>query len=185
MHEKNAVVEYTETYSRLSKERVIFLAEDVTKTVAAQMSALLLYYNSVSKDEVTLYINSYGGDSAGLINIYDVMQMLDAPIKTICVGKACSASAVLLASGEPGKRYALKNSQIMIHGIQCGFPLLGHDVVNSKNYYEFLKDHNDTIMKIMAKHSGQTLKKIKEDCKEDIWMSAKQALDYGLIDKIL
>lgn len=186
LSEKSNSVEYPETYVKLSKNRIIFLAEDVTKQVAAHLSALFLYYDTISSEEdITLYINSDGGDAAGLSNIYDVMQMVKAPIKTICLGKCYSAGAVLLAAGSKNERYALKNSKIMIHGIQCGFPIPGHDVTNSKNYYDFLKDNNDNIMRILAHHTGHSLEKVKQDCSDDLWMNAKQALDYGLIDKIL
>ena len=147
---------------------------------------MLLYYDNLAPDEyITLHINSVGGDVAALLNIYDVMQMIRAPITTVCTGKCYSAAAALLAAGSPGERYAFKNSQIMIHGIQCLFPVMGHDQTTSKNYYEFLKDYNDSIMKILAQHTKHPLEKIKEDCKGDVFMDAKQALEYGLIDGII
>lgn len=177
---------YTETYIRLAKDRMIFLSEDVTKESAAELSALLLYYDNEDNDQpISLYINSDGGDANGLANIYDVMQIINAPIKTICLGKAYSAAAILLAAGTPGERYAFKNSEVMIHGIQCAFPILGHDQIDSKKYLEYLQKHNDSIMAILAHHTGYTLSKVKEDCTQDVWMSAKQALDYGIIDHII
>lgn len=177
---------YSDTYIKLTKSRSIFLSEDVTKESAAQLSALLLYYDHESHDDyISIYINSNGGDASGLANIYDVMQLITAPIKTICLGKAYSAGAVVLAAGSKGERYALKSSKIMIHGIQFGFPLPGQDIINSKNYYDFVKDNNDNIMKILADHTGHSLSKLKEDCKQDLWMDAKQALNYGIIDGIL
>jgi len=177
---------YAETYARLTKNRCIFLSEDVSKQSAAELSALLLYYDNENHEEpISLYIHSNGGDAAGLANIYDVMQMISAPIKTICVGKAYSAGAVILAAGTKGERYAMRSSKIMIHGIQFAFPLPGQDIITSKNYYEFLKENNDNIMKILSDHTGHSLEKLKEDCKQDVWLSAQQALDYGLIDKIL
>jgi len=177
---------YAETYVKLAQARTIFLSETITKDVAAALSAFLLYYDNLnSEEEITLYLNSDGGEVSGLINIYDVMQMICSPVKTICVGKCYSAAAILLAAGEPGSRFAFKNSQLMIHGIQCAFPIAGHDQISSKNYYEFLKDNNDNIMKILANHTGHPLEKIKEDCKTDVFFTAKQALDYGLIDAII
>jgi ATP-dependent Clp protease protease subunit len=177
---------YSETYVKLAKSRVIFLSENVTKEVAAQLSAMLLYFdNEDHTSMIEMYIHSNGGDSSGLSNIYDVMQMIESPIKTVCIGKCYSAGAVLLAAGTKGERYAFKNSSIMIHGIQCGFPIPGHDVTNSKNYYDFLKDHNDGIMKILAHHTGHSLEKVKQDCTRDVWMDAKQALEYGMIDGII
>jgi ATP-dependent Clp protease protease subunit len=113
------------------------------------------------------------------------MQMISAPIKTVCIGKCYSAGAVLLAAGTKGERYAFKSSSVMIHGIQAVFPIAGHDMTASKNYFEHLESHNDNIMKMLAHHTGHSLAKVKEDCKKDIWMNATQALAYGLIDHIL
>ena len=177
---------YSDTYVKLTKDRMIFLSEDVTKESAAQLSALLLYYDNEDHEQpITLYIHSNGGDAAGLSNIYDVMQMIRSPIKTYCIGKCYSAGAVILAAGSKGERYAFKSSKIMIHGIHFGFPLPGQDIITSKNYYEFVKENNDNIMKILSHHTGHPLEKLKEDCKQDVWMDAKQALQYGLIDHIL
>lgn len=177
---------YTDSYIKLSKDRIIFLGENITKKSATDLSALLLYYdNKNSEEDIHLYIHCDGGDADGLINIYDVMRMIDSPIRTICMGKCYSAAAVILSAGSPGKRCAFKNSRVMIHGVQAGFPVPGHDIINSKNYYEFLKDNNDNILKILSKHTKQPLDKIKNDCITDMWMNARQALNYGLIDKIL
>lgn len=177
---------YTETYVKLSKDRTIFMSENVTKDVATELSALLLYYdNENHEDPITLYLHSNGGDASGLSNIYDVMQMISAPVKTICLGKCYSAGAIILAAGTKGYRYALKSSKIMIHGMQFIFPIPGTDIIGSKNYYQFVDDNNDNIMKILAYHTGHTLEKVKEDCKQDVWMDAKQALDYGIIDGII
>lgn len=177
---------YDSSYIYLSKSRSIFLKEVISKEVAADLSALLLYYDSRSAEEdITLYLHCNGGDADGLINVYDVMKLIRAPIKTVCIGKAYSAAAVLLAAGTKGKRFAMKNSKIMIHGIQCMFPIPGYDQVNSKNYLDFLNTHNDTIMKILSSHTEKPLKQIKEDCKRDMFLDAKQAMNYGIIDKIL
>lgn len=177
---------YSDTYVKLTKDRVIFLSEDINKDNAAQLSALLLYFDNEDHDsEIILYVNSNGGDVSGLSNIYDVMQMISAPIKTICLGKCYSAGAVILSAGSKGHRYAFKSAKIMIHGIQFGFPLPGQDIISSKNYYDFIKENNDNIMKMLAKHTGHSLDKVKEDCKQDLWMDAKQALQYGIIDHII
>lgn len=177
---------YADTYVKLSKDRVIFLSEDVTKKSAAELSALLLYYdNQDHESDISLYIHSNGGDAAGLANIYDVMQMIQAPIKTICVGKCYSAGAVILAAGTKGERYILKSAKVMIHGIQFGFPLPGQDIINSKNYLEFVKDNNDSIMKMLAKHTNHSLEKVKQDCTRDVWLDSKQALEYGIVDHII
>jgi ATP-dependent Clp protease protease subunit len=177
---------YDSSYVFLAKDRIIFLKENITKEVAAELSALFLYYDSVSQEEIiSLYIHCNGGDADGLSNIYDVMQMIKAPIQTVCIGKAYSAAAVLLAAGTKGLRYAFQNSKVMIHGIQLAFPIPGHDQSNSKNYLDFINKNNDNIMKILAKHTGHTLAKIKEDSKRDFWLNAKQAVQYGVIDEVI
>lgn len=177
---------YADTYVKLAKHRILMVAEDVTDHMAAELSAMLLYFDNEDHEApIEMYIHSNGGAVTGLLNIYDVMQMIQAPVKTVCVGKCYSAGAVLLAAGSKGERYAFKSSSVMIHGIQCGFPVPGHDITSSKNYYEYLMENNDNIMKILASHTGHTLEKVKQDCKEDVWMDAKQALTYGLIDHII
>lgn len=184
----NSVVSagYMDSYIKLAKDRIIFLSENVTKETAVELSALLLYYDNENNElPINLYINTNGGDASGLANIYDVMQMIHSPITTVCLGKCYSAGSIILAAGTKGQRYALKNSRIMIHGIQCGFPIPGDDIVNSKNYYEFLEDNNDNIMKMLAKHTGKPLDELKELGKRDIWLDAKQAVEFGVIDKIL
>jgi ATP-dependent Clp protease protease subunit len=178
-------VGYSDSYVKLTNKRVIFLSEDVTIKTASDLSALLLYYDNISDEDITLYINTGGGDVSALSHIYDVMQLVRSQIKTICIGRCYSAGAFILSAGAKGKRYAFKNSKIMIHGIQFGFPLPGQDIMNSKNYYEFIKENNDILMKILARHTGHTLEKIKIDCKEDVFMTPQQAVDYGLIDVIL
>lgn len=176
---------YESSYVWLANERIIFLKENITKTVAAEMAALLFYYDNKDIAPISIYIHCNGGDADGFINIYDVMQMIKSPVQTICLGKAFSAAAVLLAAGSIGKRFAFKNSKIMIHGIQCLFPIIGHDQVNSKNYLEFLNKNNDNIMKVLAKHTKHSLEDIKADCKRDLYMDAKDAKKYGIIDTII
>lgn len=177
---------YADTYIKLAKHRVIFISENIDDAMAAQLSAMLLYFDNEDHEAtIEMYIHSNGGAATGLANIYDVMQMIKAPIKTVCIGKCYSAGAVLLAAGTKGERYVFKNASIMIHGIQCGFPIPGHDMVTSKNYYEFLLENNDNIMKMLAHHTGHTLERVKEDCKQDVWMDAKKALEYGIVDHII
>lgn len=177
---------YEETYVKLAKHRILFIAEDVTNELATQLSAMLLYFDNEDPDGmIEMYINSPGGAVSGLFQIYDVMQMISAPIRTICAGSAFSAAAVILAAGTKGERCAFDNSKIMIHGIQCLFPIPGYDITNNKNYHNFLLENNDNIIKILARHAGQTVEKVKQDCKEDIWLSPKQALEYGIIDRII
>ena len=177
---------YADTYIKLATNRILFVSEVITDKMAADLSAMLLYLdNQNHMDPIQIYLNSDGGAATGLANIYDVMQMITSPIHTVCIGKCYSAAAVLLASGTKGERYAFKNSNIMIHGIQAGFPIPGHDMTSSRNYFQFLEENNDSIMKILAHHTGHSLEKVKEDCKQDLWLNAKQALEYGIIDQIL
>lgn len=177
---------YADTYVKLAKHRILFVSEDVDDRMASELSAMLLYFdNENHEDPIEIYIHSNGGAVTGLANIYDVMQMIQAPIKTVCIGKCYSAAAVLLASGTKGERYAFKNASLMIHGIQFGFPIPGHDITNSQSYYDFINTNNDNIMKMLAHHTGQPLEKVKADCKEDRWLTPKEALEYGLIDHII
>lgn len=176
-----------EIYSRLAKNRIIFLSEDITKDTGNSLSALLLYYDAEdSNKEIKIYINSNGGDATALSNMYDVMQMISAPIHTICIGKAYSAAAILLAAGAPGKRFATKNCDIMIHGIQAQFPQTENaDKIDSEIELKMLQDHNDMIMKILAKHTKKSFEKISKDCERDLYMDAREALEYGMVDYIL
>jgi ATP-dependent Clp protease protease subunit len=195
LYEENSVENVTSNYAdfmqsayiTLSKNRIIFLNEKITKTTASEMCALLLYYdNQNSEKDIEIYINTDGGDSLALSHIYDIMQTIKSPIKTICIGKAYSAGAILLASGSPGKRCILKHAKVMIHGIQCAFPIIGDvDQEGSQNYFNFLNSHNNSIMKIISKHTGQPLSKVIKDCKRDVFMDAKEALSYGLVDYII
>ena len=177
---------YTETHIKLAKHRILFVSEDVTDVLAAQLSAMLLYLDNEDHERpIEMYIHSNGGAVTGLSNIYDVMQMVQAPIKTVCIGKCYSAGAVMLAAGTKGHRYAFKNSSVMIHGIQFGFPIPGHDVTASKIYFDFIKNNNDNIMKILATHTGHPLEKLKQDCREDVWLTAEQAKEYGIVDHVI
>jgi len=178
---------YSSAYVGLSNDRAIFLAEDFTKEVGSAVSALLLYYDSLSHtDDIVIYIHSNGGDASALSNIYDVIQMISAPVKTVCLGKCYSAGAVLLACGSIGNRFIMPNAEVMIHGIQFIFPTpQDPSQVDQENYLSYLNKSNDSIMKILAKQTGHPLQKVKDDCKQDLWMSAKEALNYGLVDHIL
>lgn len=182
---ENVISKYESSYVWLAKGRQIFLKENITKDVASDMTALLFYYDSISTNPITVYIHCRGGDSDGLLQIYDVMNLLRSPIRTVCIGRAYSAGAVLLSAGEEGMRFAMKSSKIMIHGIRGFFPPPGSDQVASKNYFSFLKSHNNTIMKILAKHTGKDLKQVKEDCARDMYFSAAQAVKYGIVDHII
>lgn len=178
---------YGETYVRLSSARMIFISEDITKEVASSFTAMLSYYEQQSKTEdIMVYINTNGGDSAALVHMYDVMQLVKPDIHTVCIGKAYSAGAVLLAAGTKGKRSAFKNSSIMLHGVQVMFPPITEiDQPNSNNYFNFVKGHNDRIMQILSHHTGKDVDTLKQDCSRDLYLDPKSALNYGVIDNIL
>jgi ATP-dependent Clp protease protease subunit len=109
--------------------------------------------------------------------------MVKSPVHTIVIGKAYSAGAILLAAGD--ERYALPSSKMMLHGVQYGFPLPGNDIIDNKNYYGFVNQSNETIMKLMAKYTGQPLEKLKQDLSRELWLTASDAVAYGLVDGII
>lgn len=177
---------YAESYVKLTKSRAIFISENITDRLGAELSSMLLYYDNQDHEaEIDIYIHTNGGANSGMANIYDVMQMVRAPIKTILLGKAYSAGAWILAAGTKGKRYALRSSKVMLHGTQFTFPIHGFDVTNSKNYLEFVDAENDAMIKVMAKHTGQTFEKVKADCQTELWLDAKSSLECGIIDHII
>jgi ATP-dependent Clp protease protease subunit len=177
---------YFEYYVNLAQSRVIFLSEEITKSVASTLSALLLHYDNESHDDIVLYINSPGGDAAALVNIYDTMKLIKSPINTVNIGKAYSAAALILCAGTKGKRFITKNANVMIHGLQCMFPMTPlSDQKDSEIYYDFLTSYNDIILNILAKHSRKSIKRIKKDCERDLYLNAQEALQYGIVDFIL
>lgn len=179
-------LKYLDTFIKMADSRCLFLNEQFTKSVAAEMTAWLLYFdNQDHETPIYLYLNSDGGDGAALTNIYDVMQMIVAPIITINMGKCYSAAAFILAAGTKGQRYLYANSKILIHGLQVAFPSLLDDQIDTKTYYQFLHRYNDQILHILASHTGQTFEKLKNDCQKDMFLDAKSAIEYGLADYIL
>jgi len=181
----NNVVVKCDIYSRLARERTLFLYEEIDSAVASDMSATLLYLDSIdSSQDITVYINSPGGTvSDGFFTIYDTFRQIRSPIKTICCGEACSAAAFLLACGDHGKRLAYPNVQIMIHNIQA------YEISGSKTEIEEevrqLGNMNRSLLEVFARHTGHPLSKVSKDCDFENYMTAKDALDYGIIDHIL
>lgn len=172
-------------YLKLAKKRILFLKEDVDANSAGELSANLLWLNLQNKNkEITLYINSTGGDIDGLWTIYDTIQNIEAPVKTICTGNAFSSAAVILMAGTKGSRCAFPHASIMIHAIQLGEDVGCSQLEFEKRSRRYKKD-NEILMDTMARHTGQTLGKVKKDCKEDYYLDAEGALKYGIIDKIL
>ncbi len=170
-------------YSRLLKDRIIFLGTQVTDEVANALVAQLLFLQAEDpKADIHMYINSPGGSVAAGLAIYDTMQFVNCPIATYCVGQAASMGAVLLAAGAPGKRKALPNSRIMIHQPLAGAEGTAEDIIIHAK--EFIKV-KERLNRILIKHTGHPLAKIEEDTDRDRFMSAEEALEYGLIDHII
>lgn len=178
--------QYTEIYTALSQERVIFLTEDLTKEVASLLCGLLIYYNALdTQKDIHLFIHTSGGDASALTSIYNVMCLIEAPISTIGVGKIYSAGVFLLAAGTKGKRYMFPNAEVMIHGIQSIYPEIpSSDTTDATNYFNYLESFNKRILKILSRHTGQPISKILQDSKRDLYLDAKSALKYGIIDEI-
>ncbi len=170
-------------YSRLLRDRIIFLGEPITDHVANIVIAQFLFLNAESKDkDIKFYINSPGGSVTAGLAIYDTMQHVKADVSTCCVGLAASMGAFLLSAGAPGKRFSLPNSEIMIHQVMGGFEGQASDI---KIRSEHILRIKDKLNKIMAKHTGQSIATIEKDTDRDNFMSADEAKKYGIIDKII
>lgn len=170
-------------YSRLLKERIIFLGSGVNDDVSNLIIAQLLFLEAEDPDkDVTFYINSPGGSVTAGMAIYDTMQFVKCDIATLCMGQAASMGALLLAAGAEGKRYALPNSRIMIHQPMGGFQGQATDIdIHAREILRMREDLN----KILAKHSNHTVKKIAADTERDNFMNAIEAKKYGIIDNVL
>jgi ATP-dependent Clp protease protease subunit len=170
-------------YSRLLKERVIFLVGQVEDHMANLVVAQLLFLESENPDkDVHLYINSPGGSVTAGMSIYDTMQFIKPDVATMCIGQAASMGAVLLAGGAKGKRYALPHSRTMIHQPLGGFQGQATDIeIHAKEILEI----RERLNKVLAKHTGQPLERIQTDTDRDFFMSAHDSVEYGLIDKVM
>ncbi len=170
-------------YSRLLKERIIFLGGPVNDQVANSVIAQLLFLASQnSKKDIQLYINSPGGSVTAGMAIYDTMQHVEPDVSTVCVGIAASISAVLLSAGEKGKRFGLPNSEAMLHQVMGGAEGEAAKIEIAANH--ILKVRKK-LNQILADHTGQSFKKIKKDTDRDFFMSAEEAKEYGLIDEVI
>lgn len=170
-------------YSRLLKDRIIFLAGEVHDHMANLIIAQLLFLESENPDkDIQLYINSPGGVVTAGMGIYDTMQFIKCDVSTICMGQAASMGAFLLAGGAKGKRYALPNARIMIHQPLGGFQGQATDIdIHAKEILRM----KDSLNQHLARHTGQTLKKIQQDTERDFFMSGPDAKNYGLIDEVI
>ena len=170
-------------YSRLLRERVIFLVGPVDDMTENVIVAQLLFLEADNPDkDISLYINSPGGSVTAGMAIYDTMQFIKPDVSTLCIGQAASMGALLLAAGEKGKRFCLPNSRVMIHQPLGGFQGQASDIEIHAKEILFLKEK---LNQILANHTGQTLKKIASDTDRDNFLSAEQSVDYGMVDQVI
>lgn len=170
-------------YSRLLKDRIIFLGTAIDDAVANTVIAQLLFLESQDNDkDIKLYINSPGGSVTAGLAIYDTMQYIKPDVSTICVGMAASMGAVLLTAGAKGKRFALPNSEMMIHQVLGGVQGQATDV---KIHADRIMQMKESLNKIISEHTGQNVKKVTNDTERDNFMIAEEARKYGLIDKVI
>lgn len=170
-------------YSRLLRDRIIFLGTEINDEVANLVVAQLLYLEAEGQDkEISVYINSPGGNITAGLAIYDTMQFVAAPVTTICLGQAASMAAVLLAGGRPGRRFSLPSARIILHQPFGGFQGQASDIaIQAKEILRM----RETLNRILSKHTGQAIDRIQADIDRDFIMTPDQAKDYGLIDQII
>lgn len=180
--EGNTIINF-DLLSRLMKDRIIFVGEQVSDPMANYVIAQMLYLQMQDPNkDINIYINSPGGSVTAGLAIYDTMQFVTCDVNTYCMGMAASMGAVLLTAGTTGKRYALPNSHIMIHQVSGGAQGTAMDVEKT---FEFMLGLNNSLYDIMSHHTGKDAATIKKDSERDKYMTAKEACEYGLIDKVL
>lgn len=172
-----------DVFSRLLKDRIIFLGSSINDEVANSIVAQLLFLQSEDpKSDIHLYINSPGGSVSAGLGIYDTMQFVTCDVSTYCVGQAASMGAILLTAGTAGKRHALPNARIMIHQPMAGMEGTAEDIMIHAKEFKRIKER---INRILIKHTGQDLPKIEKDTDRDRFMVASEAMEYNLIDKVI
>ncbi len=169
-------------FSRLLKERIIFISGEINDALANTVVASLLYLDSINHDDISIYINSPGGSVSAGFAIYDTMQFITSDVSTICIGMAASMGAFLLSSGTEGKRYALPNSDIMIHQPLGGAEGQASDIKIAADRIILLRKR---LNKILAKNTKNNLRKIERDTERDYYLDADEAVLYGLVDKVI
>ncbi|MBL8784563.1 MAG: ATP-dependent Clp protease proteolytic subunit [Deltaproteobacteria bacterium] len=175
--------EQWDPFSRLFKDRIIFIGSAIDDFSANAVIAQLLYLDSDDPDkEVNIYINSPGGSITAGMAIYDTMQFIQAPISTICIGQAASMAAVLLAAGAKGKRYALPHARIMLHQPHGGLGGQATDIDIAAREVLFLKSQ---LLEVISKHTGQSIEKLRSDTDRDFYLRPAQAVEYGVVDQIV
>ena len=182
LEERQLNVTQMDVFSRLMMDRIIFLGTEVNDYTANVIQAQLLYLDSVDSDrDISIYLNTPGGSVYAGLGIYDTMQFVKSKVATICTGMAASMGAVLLVAGEQGMRAALPHSRVMIHQPLGGIQGQASDIEITAREILKLKDE---LYQIISDHSGQAIEKIRQDADRDYWMTAKEALEYGMIDKV-
>ena len=182
LEERQLNVTQMDVFSRLMMDRIIFLGTEVNDYTANVIQAQLLYLDSVDSDkDISIYLNTPGGSVYAGLGIYDTMQFVKSRVATICTGMAASMGAVLLVAGEKGMRAALPHSRVMIHQPMGGIQGQASDIEITAKEILKLKDE---LYQIIAEHSGQAMDKIRQDADRDYWMTAAEALEYGMIDKV-
>ncbi len=182
LEERQLNVTQMDVFSRLMMDRIIFLGTEVNDYTANVIQAQLLYLDSVDSDrDISIYLNTPGGSVYAGLGIYDTMQFVKSKVATICTGMAASMGAVLLVAGEKGMRAALPHSRVMIHQPLGGIQGQASDIEITAREILKLKDE---LYQIISDHSGQAMEKIRQDADRDYWMTAKEALEYGMIDKV-
>ena len=182
LEERQLNVTQMDVFSRLMMDRIIFLGTEVNDYTANVIQAQLLYLDSVdSERDINIYLNTPGGSVYAGLGIYDTMQFISSRVATICTGMAASMGAVLLVAGEKGMRAALPHSRVMIHQPLGGIQGQASDIEITAREILKLKDE---LYQIISDHSGQTIEKIRQDADRDYWMTANEALEYGMIDKV-
>lgn len=169
-------------YSRLLKDRIIFLSGEIDDNLANTVVAEMLYLDSLNHDTINLYINCPGGSITSGMAIYDTMNFIKSKVSTVCIGMAASMAAFLLSSGEKGERYCLSNSEVMIHQPLGGVQGQATEI---KICAERILKLKKKLNKILSDNTGQDIEKIEEDTERDYFLSSSEALEYGIIDKIL
>ena len=183
IEERQLNVAQMDVFSRLMMDRVIFLGTEVNDYTANVIQAQLLYLDSTDPGkDISIYINSPGGSVYAGLGIYDTMQYVASDVSTLCTGMAASMAAVLLVSGEKGKRFALRHSRVMIHQPMGGAQGQASDIEITAREIRKLKDE---LYNIISEHSGQPFEKVERDSDRDYWMTSQEAIDYGMIDRIL
>jgi len=172
-------------YSRLLKDRIVFLSGPLDDEIANLIIAQMLFLsNEDTKGDIHFYINSPGGSITAGLAVYDTMQFLRCDVATYCIGQAASMAALLLAGGKPGKRFLLANNRILLHQPLITGHLIGPATDIDIEAQEILR-LRDVLYNILAKHTGQSVEKVEKDCDRNLWLDAKEAIEYGLADRVL